>query len=186
VSRRQHILSLDDAPFDKFREKDAWVIGVVTAGPSLLEGVMTTRVPVDGEGITRLLSVWIRECRFFRSLRAILFEGITMAGLSVIDLPELHESTGLPVISVHRKIPEPGRLEETLTQLGFKERLRAVAAAGPFHPFGSIAFTCAGATTEEATAILSACRGRSFLPEGIRMAHLIGQALILGESKGRA
>ena len=27
---------------------------------------------------------------------------------------------------------------------------------------------------------------RSRLPEGIRMAHLIGQALVLGESKGRA
>jgi hypothetical protein len=185
-ARRQHVLSIDDAPFDKFRDPYALLIGVVTAGPSLLEGVLTTRAPIDGEGITRRLATWVSGSRFFPSLRAILVEGITMAGLSVIDLPILHEETRLPVISVDRKAPPAGRLEMTLRRLGFDDRVRSVEAAGPLHAVGSLHFACAGIAPERAREIIERERGRSRLPEGIRMAHLIGQAVILGESRGRA
>ena len=185
-ARRQHLLSIDDAPFDKFRDREALLVGVVTAGPSLLEGVLTTRAPIDGDGITRRLAAWASGSRFFPSLRAILVEGITIAGLSVIDIALLGEETGLPVISVDRKAPPAGRLEATLRRLGFEDRVRSVEAAGPLHAAGSLRFACAGISPERAREVIERERGRSRLPEGIRMAHLIGQALVLGESKGRA
>jgi hypothetical protein len=185
VPKKQHLLSIDDAPFDKYRDETAWVIGVVTAGPSLIEGMLTTKVPVDGDGITGHLTRWVKKSRFFPSLRAILMQGLTMAGLSVIDLPSLHSGTGLPVISVERKVPRKGRLEGTLLKLGLEDRAGAVKAAGPFHPFEKIVFACAGLTPAQARATLSQACGRSHLPEGIRVAHLLGQALILGESRGR-
>ena len=109
-----------------------------------------------------------------------------MAGLSVIDLPLLHDETGLPVISVERKIPRKGRLEATLVKLSLEDRVPSVKAAGPFHAFQKIVFACAGLTPAEARGILSQAHGRSRLPEGIRVAHLLGQALVLGESRGRA
>ena len=185
-SRRRHILSIDDAPFDKYRDPEAWVVGVITAGPGLLEGVLTTRLRVDGEGATEALAGWIRKSRFYPSVRAVFLEGITIAGLSVVDLPGLHARTRLPVISVDRKLPRPGRLEKTLEKLGWEDRIPAVRAAAPFHPFEGIFFTCAGTTPEEARNLLAENRGRSRLPEGIRLAHLVGQALVLGESRGRA
>jgi hypothetical protein len=184
ASRRQHTLSIDDAPFDKFREKEVLLVGVVTAGGGLVEGVMTTRVPVDGDAITERLARWVLESRFRPSLRSIVVGGITMAGLAVIDLPLLHRATGLAVIAVERKVPEPGRLQRTLRQLGFNDRLAAVAAAGEFQPFGNIVFTCAGVTPEAAREILEQNQGRSRLPEGLRLAHLLGQGIVLGESKG--
>ena len=187
AARRRHILSIDDGPFDKFRDAEALIVGVVTAGPSLVEGVLTTRVPIDGDDITLRLARWASGSRFFPALRAILVEGITMAGLSVIDLPLLHRETGLPAISVDRKPPEPGRLEETLARLGFSARLASVAAAGPLHAAGGgMHFACAGLSPEDAGDLIERERGRSRLPEGIRIAHLIGQAVVLGESKGRA
>ncbi len=186
MRRRQHILSIDDAPFDKFREKEVWAIGVVTAGEGLVEGVLTTRLPVDGGAVTELLAGWIRRSRFFPSLRAVFLEGITIAGLSVVDLPALARTIRLPVVSVDRKLPAKGRLEATLLKLGLDDRIDAVRAAGPFHSFDGIHFTCAGAAPDEARRLLDQGRGRSRLPEGIRIAHLIGQALVLGESKGRA
>ena len=113
-------------------------------------------------------------------------EGITIAGLSVVDLPALHARTRLPVISVDRKLPRPGRLEKTLGKLGWGHRIPAVHAAAPFHEFEGIFFTCAGIPPEGARILLAENHGRSRLPEGIRLAHLIAQALVLGESRGRA
>jgi len=182
----QHILCFDDAPFDKFRDREVLAVGVVSVGGSLVEGLLTTQLPVDGDGVTDRLAEWITGSRFIKSLRAILCEGITIAGLSVIHIPLLHEKTGLPVISVERKVPQPGRLEDTLRQLGFADRVEAVNAAGPFYAFEDIFFTCAGLDREAAHEVLSHNRGRSRLPEGVRLAHLIGQAMVLGESKGSA
>lgn len=182
----EHLLSIDDAPFDKSRDRDVVLVGVVTAGPGLVEGVLTTRAPVDGDGVTDRVADWIRGSRVHPSLRAILIEGLTVAGLSVFDLPRLHERTGLAVISVQRALPEPGRLEATLAAVGFADRVAAVAAAGPFHEGDGLFYACAGTSPERARELLARNRGRTVLPEGIRLAHLIGQAVVLGESKGRA
>lgn len=180
-----HVFSFDDAPFDKFRDPEVLTVGVVSVGGSLVEGLLTTTLPVDGDSVTDRLATWITESRFVESLRVVLCEGITIAGLSVIHLPMLHEKTALPVISVKRTLPQPDRLKETLRQTGFADRIEAVEAAGPFYQFTDLFFTCAGISQNGAQEILSHNRGRSRLPEGIRLAHLAGQAIVLGESKGR-
>jgi hypothetical protein len=181
----QHLIAIDDAPFDKFRDPDALVVGVVTAGRGRVEGVLTTRVPIDAPDATERLARWVTGSRFHPSLRSLLLEGITIAGLAVIDLPRLHEETGLPVISVQRRRPEPGRLEEALERLGFHDRLALVAAAGPFHPLGDLlVFNAAGVDAAGARRILEETTARAHIPEGLRLAHLIGQGLVIGESKG--
>ena len=43
----------------------------------------------------------------------------------------------------------------------------------------------AGTSREEARALLCASRGKSHLPEPLRLAHLIGGAIAAGESRGR-
>ena len=42
-----------------------------------------------------------------------------------------------------------------------------------------------GATRLEAERLVQATLGKSRLPEPLRLAHLIGQAIVLGESRGR-
>ena len=180
---RRHTIAIDDAPFDKLRGGDVPVLGVIMAGPTLVEGVLMTSVPMDGGDVTPRLASWIRGSRFHASLRAVLLEGLTIAGLSVIDLPLLAAESGLPAISVDRKIPS-GRLESTLEKLGMADRIRSVRAAGPLHEGDGLHFACAGISADEARKVLAENRGRSVLPEGIRLAHLIGQALVLGESRG--
>ncbi|HVR76306.1 MAG TPA: DUF99 family protein [Planctomycetota bacterium] len=186
MARRQHTLSIDDGPFEKRRDREVWAVGVVTAGSGLVEGVLTTRLAVDSGGVTDRLALWVNGSRFRPSLRAVFIQGITIAGLSVVDLPLFHRLTGLPVISVDRKAPVSGRLEETLRKLGLGDRIAALEAAGPFHEITGLVFTCAGASPEEARRLIGENRGRSRLPEGIRIAHLIARAITLGESRGRA
>ena len=181
---RRHTIAIDDAPFDKSRGGEVLVIGVVMAGPALVEGVITTSVPMDGEDVTAKLAAWVRSSRFHPSLRAIFMEGLTIAGLSVVDLPRLAAETGLPAVSVDRKIPQQGLLESTLEKLGMGDRIGSVQAAGPLHGAAGLHFACAGIAPEEARRIIAENLGRSAVPEGLRLAHLIGQAVVLGESRG--
>jgi len=181
---RRQTIAIDDAPFEKSRGGDVLVIGVVMAGPALVEGILTTSVPMDGEDVSTKLAAWIRSSRFHPSLRAVLLEGLTIAGLSVIDLPLLAAGTGLPAISVDRRVPQPGLLESTLEKLGMDDRIRSVQAAGPLHAAAGLHFACAGIAPEEARRIIAENLGRSAVPEGLRLAHLIGQAVVLGESRG--
>lgn len=181
---RRHTIAIDDAPFDKSRGGEVLVIGVVMAGPALVEGVITTSVPMDGEDVTAKLATWVRSSRFHPSLRAILMEGLTIAGLSVVDLPRLAAETGIPAISVDRRRPPPGRLESTLAKLGMSDRIRSLEAAGPLHEGEALFFACAGIEPSGARIILAENRGRSAVPEGVRLAHLIGQGIVLGESRG--
>jgi endonuclease V-like protein UPF0215 family len=182
---RTHLISIDDGPFDKFRDREVLVVGVVTAGRDLVEGVLTTRIPVDGAAVAERLSDWIGKSRFRPVLRALLLNGITIAGLSVVDLPELSGRLRLPVISVHRRPPRNEEVKRALLAAGFPERMELLERAGPSSPLGKIGFAAAGIEREEAERLLLAERGRSHLPEGLRLAHLIAQGLVLGESKGR-
>jgi hypothetical protein len=45
--------------------------------------------------------------------------------------------------------------------------------------------TLAGTSRDEAERILRAARGKSRLPEPLRLAHMIGAALVAGQSRGR-
>jgi len=181
---RAHLLAIDDAPFDKHRDQDVLVVGVVTAGPALVEAVLTARLPVDAPDVTGHLTAWIRRSRSAPALRAVLFEGITIGGLGVIDLPRLAAALDVPVIAVDRKLPPPGRLAATLRRLGLRVQLEALAAAGPFHSHDGLHFHAAGIAPAAARQVLAQAAGRSRLPEGVRLAHLIGRAMVLGESRG--
>jgi hypothetical protein len=185
MKRQSHVLAVDDAPFDRFRDREALAVGVVTAGPGLVEAVLTTRLPVDARDVTSCLERWIRASRLAPALRAVLFEGITIAGLGVIDLPRLSSGLGLPVIAVARKAPRPGRLEATLRRLGRTAGLEALAAAGPLHEHAGGCFQAAGIAPTAARELLARAAGRSRLPEGLRLAHLIAGGMVLGQSQGR-
>jgi uncharacterized protein len=183
---RRHVLSIDDGPFRKFRDREVIVVGVVTAGPDLIEGILVTRLEIDGEGATERLAAWIAGSRFRPVIRAILLGGISIAGLSIVDLPSLAAATGIPAIAVNRKAPRDGDLQAALAAAGLEARIPLIARAGPSRPCGPIHVSCAGIEPEEAAEIVRAEAGRSKLPEGLRLAHLIARAYVLGESRGKA
>lgn len=181
----QHIIGIDDGPLRKFEDPDVLVVGVVMAGRERVEGVLTTRLSIDGDGVTEKLAAWIGASRFQPILRAILFDGITIAGLSIIDLPHLGERTGLPVIAVTRRPPSAENLEAALRAAELEDRIPLIERAGPAHRWRRIHFECAGIDAAGARGILEEQSGRSHLPEAVRLAHLIAGGVTLGESRGR-
>lgn len=187
MPNRPHLLGIDDGPFDKWRDEQAPIVGVVMEGNDLVEGIAVTRFPVDGPDVADFLADWVGALRFRPSLQAVVLGGITIAGLAVVDLPRLSQRLGLPILSVTRKAPRSSELEHALHSAGLADRV-ALLERSPraFRVTDHLYAASAGSEPARAAKLLAAARRKGELPEPLRLAHLIAAALATGESRGRA
>ena len=190
MTERPLLLGVDDGPFDKWKDAEAVVAGVLVEGPDRVEGVALTRFPIDGAAATEFLAAWIDGLRFRESLQGVVVGGITIAGLGIVDLAALAASLSLPVIAVSRRDPSDNRVAEALRAAALpdrSERLAILARAPQAHAIaGGPHFSCAGIEPERARFWIAASRQKAVFPEAFRLAHLIARAVAMGESRGRA
>jgi hypothetical protein len=183
---RPHLLGIDDGPFEKHVSRRTPLVAVMTEGPDLVEAVAVHDFPVDGDDVTGFLADWVGGLRCRPALHALLLGGVTIAGLAVVDVPRLAEALGLPVVVVNRREPGDERLAAALDAAGLGERRALLARAPAAHPLGDrLWVAAAGVSPADAAALVRAGRGKSELPEALRVAHLVAQALARGESRGR-
>ena len=181
-----HVLGIDDAPFRKTQAHEVPVVGVVMEGAALVEGVALTSFPVDGAGATAFFADWIRDLRWHASLQAVVLGGITICGLGVVDLPELAVRTGVPAIAVTRKSPSVGELEGALEAAGLADRLPILERCPPDRRLRrGLYVRSAGVDEEAADALVRATLSKGLMPQPLRVAHLIGAALVTGSSRGK-
>lgn len=184
---RPHVLGIDDAPFKKGRDTDVPIVGVVMEAATLVEAVALTRFPVDGDAATEFLAGWIAGLRIQPALQAIVLGGITLAGLGIVDIAELARRLETPVIAATRRDTATSVLARALRAAGLDARLAILERTPPSRCIRTgLHIACAGADPGEAEQIVRATLAKAHLPEPLRIAHLIGAALVKGESKGRA
>jgi uncharacterized protein len=179
-------LGVDDAPFDKRQAGPVPVIAVAMEGNDVIESVALGEFPVDGDGATDYLASWIAGLRARPMLQAVILGGITIAGLGIVDVTALAERLGLAVLVVTRHNPARSELADALKAAGLSERLTTLHRIPHAYGVGEGLYLAhAGASRVEAERLLTATLGKAKLPEPLRVAHLIGQAIVLRESKGR-
>jgi hypothetical protein len=186
MKREIRVLGIDDSPFDKFSNRFVTVIGAFFRGGSHMDGLVSTRIAVDGNNATKKLSEMINSSRFKAQLKCVMIDGINMGGFNVIDIHKLNRSTKVPVIVVVRRRPDLPNIKRILTRLGMSRKIALLDRAGPPLKCGKIFIQFAGISFEEASEIVKLTATHSYLPEPIRVAHLIGAGLVFGESKGNA
>jgi endonuclease V-like protein UPF0215 family len=179
-------LGVDDAPFDKRQAGPVPIVAVTMEGNDLIESIAIGEFPVDGEGATEYLATWIGGLRTRAMLQAVILGGVTLAGLGLVDVTALAERLGVPVLVVTRHNPSGSELADALRAAGLSDRL-AVLERIPraFGVVEGLYLAHAGGTRVEAERLVVATLSKSRLPEPLRVAHLIGQALVLRESRGR-
>lgn len=186
MKREIRVIGIDDVAFDKFKDKKARVIGVIYRGGSFMDGILSTTVNVDGSDSTARIGRMIGRSKFLPQLQCIFLDGIAVAGFNVIDIHGLNRQTGLPVIVVMRDYPDLEKIFNVLKRLKMGRKIKLLEKAGRIYAHKKIHFQAAGISPGEARELLSLTSTHSYIPEPIRAAHLIGQGLALGESKGRA
>ncbi|MFH1404251.1 MAG: DUF99 family protein [Candidatus Altiarchaeota archaeon] len=190
VKEEVRILGLDDGPFSR-GDEEVIVVGTVFRGGAWMDGVLSTRVSVDGLDSTDRIIELVNNCRF-KDIRVIMLDGLGFAGFNLVDIQRLNSETGLPVIVVTRDMPDFKEINSALDNLPDKsERWGCVEKAGDpvgveTRNGGSVFIQYSGIHLEDAKAIVKLSSTRSLLPEPIRVAHLIAQGIVLGQSRGKA
>ncbi len=185
------VLGLDDAPF-KFSDATVPVVGVVVRAPNYLEGVLTTRVTVDGDDATDRLLERIAASRYREGLALIMLDGVAMGGFNLVDTHRLHEELGIPVATVTRRPPDLAAMEGVLrrkfpdAERRIKLLRRSATVEVPTAEGRPLIAGAVGIAPGELRGIITRTTVRGSLPEPLRLAHLIATAMVRGESHGRA
>lgn len=189
MKQQVRVLGIDDSPF-KFGKGNALVIGALVRAPSYLEAVMKTEVEIDGSDSTEKLVGMVSGSRYREQVRAIMIDGIALAGFNLVDMDELHSRLGIPVVAVTRDEPDLEKMRSALSShfADWKERFVLVTK----HPLWKISTghnplyaSGVGLDTAGFEELVKISTVKGVVPEPVRMAHLIATAMAKGESYGR-
>ena len=178
------VLGVDDGPFIPHTKGQVPVIGVVFRGGYWLDGVLHTKIAVDGFDATENIVSMITSSPHYKQLRVIMLNGVTFAGFNIVNIKTLNAATKLPVITVTREKPDFQKIHKALKNLSkSQERCNMILNAGePFEvPTRSgkkkIYMQVAGISRDDAKKILWLTSTRSNIPEALRVAHLIASGI---------
>lgn len=190
IKRELRILGIDDGPF-KRGDRNSILVGTVFRSGFWLDGVLTTKIRVDGLDSTKKIIEMINRSRHKAQLRVVMLDGLTFGGMNFADIQKINEKTGLPVIVVNRKKPRFELIKNALKHFkDARKRWELVEKAGEMYQANvgshNLFVQTAGIKLEDAEKILKLSCTRAKIPEPLRVAHLIAGGLISGESRGRA
>ncbi len=175
---------MDDGQFVPHVPGQVLVVGVVFRGGYWLDGVMHTKIGVDGFDATDKIASMITDSPHFKQLRVVMLNGITFAGFNVVDIKALNKAANLPVITVTRDKPDLEEIHEALQNLPQSEqRWKLVLDAGEPSPFSTrnaketVYVQTAGISMGDAEKIVRLTSTRSSIPEPLRVAHLIASGI---------
>ncbi|MCX8153169.1 MAG: DUF99 family protein [Candidatus Bathyarchaeota archaeon] len=178
------VLGIDDGPFVPHTKGHVPVIAVVFRGGYWLEGVMHTKIEIDGFDATEKIAGMITSSPHYKQLRVIMLNGVTFAGFNIVDIKALNEVLKLPVITITREKPDFVNIHKALQNLPrAEERWAIIRSAGePIEviPRGSktkIYMQTVGLSCADAQKIVRLTSTRSNIPEPLRVAHLIASGI---------
>ena len=179
------VIGVDDSPFVPHTKGQVLIIGVVFRGGYWLDGVMHTKIVVDGFDSTEKIVAMITSSPHYKQLRVIMLNGVTFAGFNIVDVKALNAGTKLPVMTVTREKPDLAKIRKALKNLPkSQERWNTILNAG--EPFEvptrrgkkKIYMQVIGISRDDAQKILRLTSTRSNIPEALRVAHLIASGVV--------
>ena len=186
LKKEIRVIGIDDAPH-KFKAKgNILIVGTIFRGGSFLDGILSTKVSIDGNNATSKIIEMINKSKFKPQLRCIFLDGIAVGGFNIIDIKELNKKTKIPVIVIIRKKPDIANIKKILIRLNKKNRIKLLEKAGPIASAGKIFVQLSGIGMQKAKEILKIACTRSNIPEALRLSHIIASGIVDGESRGRA
>lgn len=186
LNREIRVVGFDDAPFIRGSGEAVNISGIVCAG-TRFEGMVWGKVEPDGWDATERICELLIAKKFLPQLHLVLIDGIGFGGFNIIDLPELSLRLNLPCVAVMRRLPNMRKVEDAMSRLPMLERrLEILRRAGTIYAYPPYFFQVCGESPEVIAAVLPRLTACGKVPEALRLAHLIGAAVIKGESSSSA
>ena len=190
MKKEIRILGIDDSSFKKKQIKKILVIATVFRGGSFLDGILSTKITVDGNDSTKKIIQMINKTKHKGQLQIIMLNGIALGGFNIIDIKKLSQKIKLPVIVLMRKYPNIKEIFQALKNFkNSKQKQLLIKKAGKIYEIKiknkKIYTQFANISLEKVKKIISLTAIHSLIPEPLRVAHLIASGISLGENKGR-
>ena len=189
ISEDIKILGIDDFPSNSSGYPIS-VAGVVFRGNKYMENLLSTTISPHSNDSTQNFIKMINKSKISDQLSVILTDGITFGGLNTLDIHELNNSTGIPVIAVMDRMPNIKKIENLLHSKNIDDRIEIMRKAGTIYETtlneNKVYFQTAGISENEASDVLKISTKIGKVPEPLRVAHIIGSGMFFGSSKGRA
>lgn len=182
-----NVIGFDDAPFVRESRGPVRVVGAVCAR-TRLDGVVSGWVERNGDDATARMAELIEGSQFAGYVRAVLLEGIAVAGFNVVDIHALSERLQVPVVVVVRHEPDFVAIRAALNAIGedatgkWETMQRAEAPI----PLRGLWVQWAGLERDRVEQLLESTTLHGKIPEPLRLAHLIAGGVTRGVSRGRA
>lgn len=179
-------IGIDDVAFCRETDKTTYIFGVVVRGSHIVEGIVQTRVTIDGLDATERISEMIKTSKYYGQLKAIFFASSTIAAFNIVEVPLLYELTQIPIIILLHKLPDEKKTERALAHFIDGKKRMSILKANP--PYCSITFKnkqkrmCKGFVQyfgidkKSVSTLLSITSYMSCVPECLRIADLIGRS----------
>ncbi|MGC4092850.1 MAG: DUF99 family protein [Polyangiaceae bacterium] len=186
ASTISNVIGFDDAPFPTEHRGDVRIFGAVCAR-TRLDGLVSGSVRRDGSNSTLRMAELIEQSQFKAHVRAVLLQGIAVAGFNVVDVQLLSALLGVPVVVVARRKPRMALIREAVSRVpGAERKWKLIEQAGAMEPLDGLWVQRVGIGSVETRAMLRATTLHGNLPEPLRLAHLIAGGATTGASRGRA
>lgn len=177
------VLALDDGFFKPKQKGSAILVGVLSRVDGRVEGILSTKVKVDGLDSTQKILRMLEKSKFLPQIDFLILDGLNFAGFNLVDLPQLHERLSVPVIAVQRKKPRMQRIGQALSHFkDKKKRLALIENAGPVFRAKKVFFQFQGGNQKTVKEVLAKTTKNGNLPEPLRLAHLIASGVSIGQS----
>jgi endonuclease V-like protein UPF0215 family len=186
LKKKLRIIGFDDAPFQKERGSPVNISGIICTD-TRFEGMLWGEVQKDGMDATEVITQILQSSKFYPQINVVLIDGVAVGGFNIIDLPKLAESLKRPCITVMRKPPDMSAINKALKNFpDYSLRREILLKAGKVYSHRNFYFQVQGCVPNIAAQILEQATDNGNVPEALRLAHMIGAAVMTGQSGNRA
>ena len=184
--RQIRAIGFDDAPFVRHQTAKVNLSGIICSN-TRFEGMVWGAIEADGHDATEVICQLLIGKKFLPQLHLVLLDGIGFGGFNLVDLPQLANRLQLPCVAVMRRSPNLDKMKQAMSGLpNYQQRLVTLQRAGYIYAYPPFFFQVCGEQPEIIAKALFQLTDRGKVPEALRLAHLIGAAVINGESSSQA
>ena len=186
LKKNLRVIGFDDAPFNKGKDVPVNIAGVICSN-TRFEGLLWGEVIRDGMDANEVLVKLLKGSKFYEQVNAVFIDGIAFGGFNIIDLPRLSDDLNRPCIAVMRQYPDMLAIDKALMKFpDYQQRKQHLINAGKIYQYHTGYYQVSGCDPSMAAQVLEQVTDRGYVPEALRLAHLIGAAIMTGESSNRA
>jgi len=170
-------LGIDDSSHEKFEDDTAFLTGVTYRGTEFIEDIRKTEIEIDGGDATEKI-IELYNSAEASTIGCILLDGISFAGLNIVDLEEVYEETGVPVVAVTKNKPDREKFYEALEIVGNHEGFWDLDDPTVVElEEGKVFVQYAGCSSGQAEEAVRLSTLHGLTPEAVRVADMIGGIL---------